>query len=183
MDGRIEKDLGNKVVSKLLFLDYEDSEKDVYLYINSTGGSVSTGTLILDTMKRIHPDVCTICTGVALGLGALILSGGTRGKRMSLPSSQVMIGQPFSRNKQEQIIDDVQVLEMRYIKNMVAISLAENTDQTLERIYEDTDQPLYMSPIEAKEYGLIDTVIDSESFQLTDMAKKQIQKLHNILVM
>jgi ATP-dependent Clp protease, protease subunit len=179
LDGRIDS---NQIAVQLVLLDALDPEKDIYLYINSTGGSVSDGMGILAMMKRIRPDVCTICTGVALGLGAILLSAGTRGKRMSLHRSQIMIGQPFSRNKHEQITD-IQSKEILYIKSELNDMLAHNTGQTLQKIKEDTDRIFYMSAEEAKEYGLIDTVIDSETIQINDTAKKQIKKIHDTIVL
>jgi ATP-dependent Clp protease, protease subunit len=147
-------------VAQLLFLEAEDPEKDIYLYINSPGGSVSAGMGIFDTMNQIRPDVCTVCMGFAASMGAFLLSAGAQGKRMSLPSSRIMIHQPLGGAQGQATDIAIQAKEILYIKGTLNDLLAKHTGQPLEKIQEDTDRDFYMSAVEAKDYGLIDTVID-----------------------
>jgi ATP-dependent Clp protease protease subunit len=147
-------------VAQLLYLESEDPEKDIYLYVNSPGGSVSAGMAIFDTMNQIRPDVCTVCMGFAASMGAFLLSAGQKGKRMSLPSSRIMIHQPLGGAQGQATDIAIQAKEILYIKGKLNDLLADHTGQPLEKIQEDTDRDFYMSAVEAKEYGLIDTVID-----------------------
>ena len=160
LGGKVTSDSANLIVAQLLFLEAEDPEKDIYLYINSPGGSVSAGMGIFDTMNRIHPDVCTVCMGFAGGMGGFLLSVGTKGKRMSLPSSRIMIRQPSSGAQGEATDIAIQAREILYIKRELNDLLAKHTGHSPEKIQEDTNDDFYMSAEEAKEYGLIDTVID-----------------------
>ena len=153
-------DLANLIGAQLLFLEAEDPEKDIYLYINSPGGSVSAGMGIFDTMNQIRPDVCTVCMGFAGGMGAFLLSAGAKGKRMSLPSSQIMIRKPTGSAQGQATDIAIQAQEILYIKGTLNDLLAKHTGQSPEKIDKDTDSDFYMSAAEAKEYGLIDTVID-----------------------
>ncbi len=147
------------IVAQLLFLESEDPNKDIYLYINSPGGSVSAGMAIYDTMQYIKCDVSTICVGMAASMGAFLLSGGTKGKRMALPNAEIMIHQP-SGGAQGQATDINIVAEhISRIKKKLNTILAENTGQPLEVIEADTERDNYMSAEEAKEYGIIDAVI------------------------
>ena len=147
------------VVAQLLFLESEDPNKDIYLYINSPGGSVSAGMAIYDTMQYIKCDVSTICVGMAASMGAFLLSGGTKGKRMALPNAEIMIHQP-SGGAQGQATDINIVAEhISRIKKKLNTILAENTGQPLEVIEADTERDNYMTAEEAKEYGIIDAVI------------------------
>ena len=147
------------IVAQLLFLESEDPNKDIYLYINSPGGSVSAGMAIHDTMQYIKCDVSTICVGMAASMGAFLLSGGTKGKRMALPNAEIMIHQP-SGGAQGQATDINIVAEhISRIKKKLNTILAENTGQPLEVIEADTERDNYMSAEEAKEYGIIDAVI------------------------
>jgi ATP-dependent Clp protease, protease subunit len=157
---QVTSDLANLIVAQLLFLEAEDPEKDIYLYINSPGGSVSAGMGIFDTMNQIRPDVCTVCMGFAASMGAFLLSAGAQGKRMSLPSSRIMIHQPLGGAQGQATDIAIQAKEILYIKGKLNDLLAKHTGQPLEKIQEDTDRDFYMSAVEAKEYGLIDTVID-----------------------
>jgi ATP-dependent Clp protease, protease subunit len=141
-------------------LEAEDPEKDIYVYINSPGGSVSAGMGIFDTMNQIRPDVCTVCMGFAASMGAFLLSAGAKGKRMSLPSSRIMIHQPLGGAQGQATDIAIQAKEILYIKGTLNDLLAKHTGQPLEKIQEDTDRDFYMSAKEAQEYGLIDTVID-----------------------
>jgi ATP-dependent Clp protease, protease subunit len=157
---QVTSDLANLIVAQLLFLEAEDPEKDIYVYINSPGGSVSAGMGIFDTMNQIRPDVCTVCMGFAASMGAFLLSAGAKGKRMSLPSSRIMIHQPLGGAQGQATDIAIQAKEILYIKGKLNDLLAQHTGQPLEKIQEDTDRDFYMSAEEAKEYGLIDTVID-----------------------
>jgi ATP-dependent Clp protease, protease subunit len=150
----------NLIVAQLLFLEAEDPEKDIYLYINSPGGSVSAGLGLYDTMNHIRPDVATICVGLAASMGAFLLSAGAKGKRMILPNARVMIHQP-SGGAQGQATDiEIQAKEILYLKSMLNEAMAKHTGQPLEKIKEDTERDFFMSPQESVEYGLVDQVID-----------------------
>lgn len=153
----------NLIVAQMLFLEAEDPEKDIYLYINSPGGSVSAGLGIYDTMNHIRPDVCTICVGLAASMGAFLLTAGKKGKRMSLPNSRIMIHQPLGGAQGQATDIEIQAKEILYLKEMLNKSLAENTGQPLDKIVMDTERDFFMSPSEAVDYGLIDQVIDRHS--------------------
>jgi ATP-dependent Clp protease protease subunit len=156
----IDSDIANTIVAQLLFLDAEDPEKDIYLYINSPGGSVHAGMGVFDTMKHIRPDVSTVCMGLAASMGAFLLSAGTKGKRMSLPHSRIMIHQPLGGAQGQATDIEIQAREILYHKRRLNELLADHTGQPLERIAEDTERDFFMSAEEAKNYGLIDRVID-----------------------
>lgn len=160
LGGQVTSDMANLIVAQLLFLEAEDPEKDIYVYINSPGGSVSAGMGIFDTMNQIRPDVSTVCMGFAASMGAFLLSAGTPGKRMSLPSSRIMIHQPLGGAQGQATDIAIQAKEILYIKGTLNDLLAKHTGQPLEKIQEDTDRDFYMSADEAKNYGLIDSVID-----------------------
>jgi ATP-dependent Clp protease protease subunit len=150
----------NLVVAQLLFLEAEDPDKDIYLYINSPGGSVSAGLGIFDTMNQIRPDVSTICIGLAASMGAFLLSAGTKGKRMSLPNSRIMIHQPLGGAQGQATDIEIQAKEILYLKGLLNQYLANHTGQPLDKIVEDTERDFFMSAEDAKEYGLIDQVIN-----------------------
>jgi len=150
----------NLIVAQLLFLEAEDPDKDIYLYINSPGGSVSAGLGIFDTMNQIRPDVCTICIGLAASMGAFLLSAGTKGKRMSLPNSRIMIHQPLGGAQGQATDIEIQAKEILYLKGLLNNHLASHTEQPLDKIAEDTERDFFMSAEEAQEYGLIDQVIN-----------------------
>lgn len=152
-------DIADAIVAQLLFLDAEDPEKDVQLYINSPGGSVTAGMAIYDTMQQIRPDVVTICFGLAASMGAFLLSGGAKGKRMSLPSSRIMIHQPSGGAQGQSADIEIQAREILYLKKRLNEMLAEHTGQELAKIEEDTERDFFMSAEEAMEYGLIDKVV------------------------
>ncbi|MBE9010075.1 ATP-dependent Clp endopeptidase proteolytic subunit ClpP [Pseudanabaenaceae cyanobacterium LEGE 13415] len=156
----IDSDVANLVVAQLLFLEAEDPDKDIYLYINSPGGSVSAGMGIYDTIKQIRPDVSTICVGFAASMGAFLLSAGTKGKRMSLPHSRIMIHQPLGGAQGQATDIEIQAKEILYLKQRLNSLLADHTGQPLERIEQDTERDFFMSAEEAKDYGLVDQVID-----------------------
>lgn len=159
----VTSDLANLIVAQMLFLEAEDPEKDIYLYINSPGGSVHAGMGIYDTMQHIRPDVCTICVGLAASMGAFLLAGGAAGKRMSLPHARIMIHQPIGGAQGQATDIDIQAKEILYTKNRLNDLLAHHTGQPLERIQTDTDRDFFMSAQDAKDYGLVDDVIDRRS--------------------
>ncbi|XLQ11805.1 MAG: ATP-dependent Clp protease proteolytic subunit [cyanobacterium endosymbiont of Epithemia adnata isolate EadnSB Bon19] len=156
--------LANRIVAFLLYLDSEDSGKPIYLYINSPGGSVTAGMAIYDTMKYIKSDVITICVGLAASMGAFLLASGTSGKRLALPHARIMIHQPMGGTGRRQATDiEIEANEILRIRRQLNQILASETQQTLEKIEKDTDRDYYMSAEEAKEYGLIDKVIDERT--------------------
>ncbi|HEY9877750.1 MAG TPA: ATP-dependent Clp endopeptidase proteolytic subunit ClpP [Leptolyngbyaceae cyanobacterium] len=159
----VTADSANLIVAQMLFLEAEDAEKDIYLYINSPGGSVYAGLGIFDTMNHIRPDVCTICVGLAASMGAFLLAAGKKGKRMSLPNSRIMIHQPLGGAQGQATDIEIQAKEILYLKQRLNESIAENTGQPLERVAEDTERDFFMSPQDAMEYGLIDQVIDRQA--------------------
>ena len=156
---QVTDEIANLVVAQLLFLEAEDPDKDIYLYINSPGGSVSAGMGMFDTMNQIRPDVCTICIGLAASMGAFLLSAGEKGKRMSLPNSRIMIHQPLGGAQGQATDIEIQAKEILYLKGKLNQHLADHTGQPLSKIEEDTERDFFMSAEESKEYGLIDQVI------------------------
>jgi len=171
LGGIVDDEVANLVIAQMLFLAYEDPEKDIQLYINSPGGSMTAGLAIYDTMQHIQPDVATICVGMAASVAALLLAGGAKGKRGALPYSRIMIHQPWG-GAQGQAVDIAirakEVIELRKILNEI---LARHTGQPLERIERDTDRDFYMSAQQAKEYGLIDLVIEPRGEKLARLAR------------
>ncbi|MDJ0679548.1 MAG: ATP-dependent Clp endopeptidase proteolytic subunit ClpP [Xenococcaceae cyanobacterium MO_167.B52] len=156
---QVDNDIANLVVAQLLYLEAEDPEKDIYLYINSPGGSVSAGMGMFDTMNLIRPDICTICIGLAASMGAFLLSAGAKGKRMSLPNSRIMIHQPLGGAQGQATDIEIQAKEILYLKKKLNNHLADHTGQPLSKIEEDTERDFFMSAEEAQDYGLIDQVI------------------------
>jgi ATP-dependent Clp protease, protease subunit len=153
--------LANRIVAFLLYLDSEDNSKPIYLYINSPGGSVTAGMAIYDTMQHIKSDVVTICVGLAASMGAFLLTAGTKGKRLALPHSRIMIHQPLGGTGRRQATDiEIEAKEIIRIKHQLNEILATRTGQSLERIEKDTDRDYFLSAAEAMEYGLIDRVIE-----------------------
>lgn len=155
----VDDAVADSIVAQLLFLDAEDPEKDIQIYINSPGGSVTAGMAIYDTMQQVRPDVVTICFGLAASMGAFLLSGGAKGKRMSLPSSRIMIHQPLGGAQGQAVDIEIQAKEILYHKRKLNELLAQHTGQPLEKIEADTERDFFMSAADAKEYGLIDQVI------------------------
>lgn len=153
----------NLIVAQMLFLEAEDPDKDIYLYINSPGGSVSAGLGIYDTMNHIRPQICTICVGLAASMGAFLLTAGEKGKRMSLPNSRIMIHQPLGGAQGQATDIEIQAKEILYLKKQLNDAIAKNTGQPIDKIAQDTERDFFMSPQEAVEYGLIDQVIDRTS--------------------
>ncbi|AFZ44163.1 ATP-dependent Clp protease proteolytic subunit ClpP [Halothece sp. PCC 7418] len=161
----INDSLANQVIAVMLYLDSEDPSKPIYLYINSPGGSVSAGMAIYDTMQHIKSEVVTICVGIAASMGAFLLSAGTKGKRLALPHSRIMIHQPMGGTQGRRQATDIEIeaREILRIREQLDKIMAENTGQTIERIKKDTDRDYFMSAEEAKEYGIIDRVIEDKS--------------------
>jgi len=155
----IDDMVSNLVVAQLLFLEAEDPDKDIFLYINSPGGSVTAGVAIYDTMKHIRPKISTICVGLAASMGAFLLSAGEKGKRLSLPHARIMIHQPLGGAQGQATDIAIMAKEILYHKTRLNQLMAEHTGQPLERIERDTDRDFFMSAEEAKEYGLVDQVI------------------------
>ena len=155
----IDDHVASVVVAQLLFLDAEDPEKDIYLYINSPGGYVSAGLGIYDTMQYIKPDVATICIGQASSMGAFLLAGGTKGKRSALPNARIMIHQPLGGAEGQASDIKIQADEILYLRQSINNILAKNTKKTLKQIEKDTDRNFFMSPEEAIKYGIIDKIL------------------------
>jgi ATP-dependent Clp protease, protease subunit len=152
--------IANSLVAQMLYLDSDDSSKPIYLYINSPGGSVTAGLAIYDTMQYVKSDVVTICVGLAASMGAFLLTAGTKGKRLALPHSRIMIHQPLGGTSQRQASDiEIEAREIMRIKDMLNQSMADMTGQDLAKIAKDTDRDYFLSAAEAVEYGLIDRVI------------------------
>ena len=158
--GEVNDQTANLVIAQLLFLESENPEKDISLYINSPGGSVSAGLAIYDTMQFIKPDVSTLCMGMAASMGAFLLAAGTKGKRFSLPNSRVMIHQPLGGARGQASDIEIQAREILYLRERLNKVLSDRTGQTIETIAKDTDRDNFMSAEQAKEYGLIDQVIE-----------------------
>jgi ATP-dependent Clp protease, protease subunit len=161
--GPVNDQMANLIVAQLLFLESENPDKDISLYINSPGGSVSAGLAIFDTMNFIKPDVSTLCTGLAASMGAFLLAAGAKGKRFSLPNSRIMIHQPSGGSQGQASDIEIQAKEILYLRERLNRILAERTGQTMEQIHKDTDRDRFMSGDEAAEYGLIDKVLTNRA--------------------
>ena len=155
----IDDNIASLIIAQLLFLEADDSEKDIYLYINSPGGIITSGMGIYDTMNYIKPDVATICMGQAASMGAFLLAGGAKGKRSALPNSRIMIHQPLGGAEGQ--ASDIKILsdEILRLREELSSILSKNTKQSLKKIEKDTDRNFFMSSDEAKSYGLIDTIL------------------------
>lgn len=158
----VDDQVADSIVAQLLYLDAEDPEKDVQLYINSPGGSIYAGMAIYDTMQQIRPDVVTICFGLAASMGAFLLCAGAPGKRLSLPSARIMIHQPLGGAQGQAVDIEIQAKEILYHKQRLNELIANHTHQSLERIEADTERDFYMSADDALAYGLIDKVIQRQ---------------------
>ena len=161
----INDGLANQVIAVMLYLDSEDPGKPIYLYINSPGGSVTAGMAIYDTMQHIKSEVVTICVGIAASMGAFLLAAGTKGKRLALPHSRMMIHQPLGgvQGRRQATDIEIEAKEILRIRHQLNEILAKHTDQPIEKIEKDTDRDFFMSAEEAKEYGLIDKVIEDRA--------------------
>ena len=160
MGSEVNDAVANALVAQMLYLDSDDNSKPIYLYINSPWGSVTAGLAIFDTMQYVKSDVVTICVGLAASMGAFLLAAGTKGKRLALPHSRIMIHQPLGGTSQRQASDiEIEAREILRIKDMLNHSMADMTGQPFAKIEKDTDRDYFLSAAEAKEYGLIDRVI------------------------
>ncbi len=160
LGSEIDDEVANSIVAQLLLLDSENPDKDIMLYINSPGGVITAGMAIYDTMKLIKADVSTICLGDAASMGAFLLSAGTKGKRLALPNSRIMIHQPLGGAKGQATDIEIEAKEILRMKNMLSTLLSEHTGQTVERIKEDTERDNFMTAQQALEYGLIDRIVE-----------------------
>ena len=164
LGGEVNDGVANALVAQMLYLDSEDSSKPIYLYINSPGGSVTAGLAIYDTIQYIKSDVVTICVGLATSMGAFLLAAGTKGKRVALPHSRIMIHQPLGGTAQRQASDiEIEAREILRMKDQLNKQLADMSGQTIEKITKDTDRDYFLSAEDAKAYGLIDRVISHPS--------------------
>jgi len=163
MVGPVNDQMANLIVAQLLFLESENPDKDISLYINSPGGSVSAGMAIFDTMQFIKPDVSTLCTGMAASMGAFLLAAGAKGKRFSLPNSRIMIHQPSGGSQGMASDIEIQAKEILYLRHRLNSIMAERTGQTVEQIAKDTDRDRFMSAEEAVEYGMIDKMLSNRA--------------------
>ena len=159
LGGPIDDTVANLIIAQLLFLESEDPDKDVQMYINSPGGSVTAGLAIYDTMRYIKPDVATICLGSAASMGAMLLSSGTKGKRYSLPYSRIMIHQPWGGAQGQATDVEIHAREILRLRELLNVILAENSGQSLEKIQQDTERDFFMSSAQAKDYGIIDSIM------------------------
>lgn len=157
--GAIDDEVANLIIAQLLFLESENASKDIQMYINSPGGSVSAGLAVYDTMQHIKPNVSTICVGMAASMGAFLLAGGERGKRFALPNARVMLHQVMGGTEGQASDIEIQAKEILRLKKQMNEILSENTKQKLAKIEKDTDRDYWMSPVEAKEYGIVDKVL------------------------
>ena len=160
LTGEINDAVANIVVAQLIYLEGKNPDKDIFLYINSPGGSVSAGLAIFDTINYIKCDVSTCCIGLAASMGAFLLASGTKGKRFALPNSEIMIHQPLGGAQGQASDIEIQAKHIQKIKQKINTILSERTSQPLEKIEKDTDRDFYMSPNEALEYGLIDKIFE-----------------------
>ncbi len=161
--GQVEDHMANLIVAQMLFLEAENPEKDIFLYINSPGGSVTAGMAIYDTMKFIKPDVSTVCVGQAASMGAFLLSGGAKGKRYCLPNARVMIHQPLGGFQGQASDFEIHAKEILSVKEKLNRLMAEHTGQDYEKVAHDTDRDNFLSANEAKDYGIIDQVLTNRS--------------------
>ncbi|PAF52210.1 ATP-dependent Clp endopeptidase proteolytic subunit ClpP [Helicobacter sp. 13S00477-4] len=160
LSGEINDMVASSIVAQLLFLEAEDPEKDINLYINSPGGVITSAFSIYDTMNYIRPNICTICIGQAASAGAFLLSCGTKGKRYSLPNSRIMIHQPLGGAQGQASDIEIQAKEILRLKNILNEIMAKNTSKTLKKISQDTERDFFMSAQEAKNYGIIDKILE-----------------------
>lgn len=171
LSGEVEDNMANTIVAQMLFLEAEDPDKDIYLYINSPGGVVTAGMAIYDTMQYIKPDVSTICIGQAASMGSLLLTAGARGKRFALPNARIMIHQPLGGARGQSTDVQIQAKELLRIRQMLNEILSQRTGKSMEQIEADTERDNFMSAAEAVEYGLVDKVIVREADSREDDSK------------
>ncbi|MCF2600209.1 MAG: ATP-dependent Clp endopeptidase proteolytic subunit ClpP [Veillonellaceae bacterium] len=171
LSGEVEDNMANTIVAQMLFLEAEDPDKDIYLYINSPGGVVTAGMAIYDTMQYIKPDVSTICIGQAASMGSLLLTAGAKGKRFALPNARIMIHQPLGGARGQSTDVQIQAKELLRIRQMLNEILSQRTGKSMEQIEADTERDNFMSAAEAVEYGLVDKVIVREADTQEDDSK------------
>ena len=171
LSGEVEDNMANTIVAQMLFLEAEDPDKDIYLYINSPGGVVTAGMAIYDTMQNIKPDVSTICIGQAASMGSLLLTAGAKGKRFALPNARIMIHQPLGGARGQSTDVQIQAKELLRIRQMLNEILSQRTGKSMEQIEADTERDNFMSAAEAVEYGLVDKVIVREADSQEDDSK------------
>lgn len=171
LSGEVEDNMANTIVAQMLFLEAEDPDKDIYLYINSPGGVVTAGMAIYDTMQYIKPDVSTICIGQAASMGSLLLTAGAKGKRFALPNARIMIHQPLGGARGQSTDVQIQAKELLRIRQMLNEILSQRTGKSMEQIEADTERDNFMSAAEAVEYGLVDKVIAREADSQEDDSK------------
>lgn len=163
LSGEVTDGMANSIIARLLYLDSDDQSKDIYIYINSPGGSVTAGLAIYDTMQHVKSNVVTICVGLAASMGSFLLGAGTKGKRLALPHSRIMIHQPSGGTRGQATDIDIEAKEILRIRRQLNDIYVKMTGQTLEKIEKDMDRDFFMSAEQAKEYGLIDKVIDDRA--------------------
>ena len=171
LSGEVEDNMANTIVAQMLFLEAEDPDKDIYLYINSPGGVVTAGMAIYDTMQYIKPDVSTICIGQAASMGSLLLTAGAKGKRFALPNARIMIHQPLGGARGQSTDVQIQAKELLRIRQRLNEILSQRTGKSMEQIEADTERDNFMSAAEAVEYGLVDKVIVREADSQEDDSK------------
>lgn len=157
---QVDDNIANLVIAQILFLESEDPEKDIHIYINSPGGLVSAGLAIYDTMQYVRPSISTICMGQAASMGALLLCGGEKGKRFALPNSRILIHQPLGGAQGQATDIDIQAKEILRVREALTMIMVKHTGQSVEKIYKDTERDFFMTGQQAKEYGIIDSVIE-----------------------
>ncbi len=162
LSGEVTDGMANSIIARLLYLDSEDQSKDIYIYINSPGGSVTAGLAIYDTMRHIKSNIVTICVGMAASMGSFLLAAGTKGKRLALPHARIMIHQPLGGAQGQATDIEIEAREILRLRHQLNQMLADQTGQTLEKIEKDTDRDYFMSAEEAMTYGLIDRVIEEQ---------------------
>jgi ATP-dependent Clp protease, protease subunit len=163
LSGEVTDGMANSIIARLLYLDSEDQSKDIYIYINSPGGSVTAGLAIYDTMQHIKSNIVTICVGMAASMGSFLLAAGTKGKRLALPHARIMIHQPAGGAQGQATDIEIEAREILRLRHQLNQMLADRTEQSLAKIEKDTDRDYFMSAAEAKEYGLIDRVIEERT--------------------
>ncbi|MDO9207362.1 MAG: ATP-dependent Clp endopeptidase proteolytic subunit ClpP [Sulfuricurvum sp.] len=168
LSGEVNDQVSSSIVAQLLFLEAEDPQKDIYFYINSPGGVITSGMAIYDTMNYIRPDICTICIGQAASMGAFLLSSGTKGKRYALPHARIMIHQPLGGAQGQATDIEIQAREILRMKAELNEILAKNCGQSVKKLEKDTDRDNFMSAAEGVEYGIIDEVLLQKEKELTE---------------
>jgi ATP-dependent Clp protease, protease subunit len=172
----IDDNVANIIIAQLLFLQAEDAEKDIHLYINSPGGSVYSGLAIYDTMQYLTAPVSTMCMGMAASMGAVLLAAGAKGKRSALPNSRIMIHQPSGGSQGTAADIEIAAREILYARARLNQVLAEHTGQPVEKVEEDVDRDRFMNPVEAQEYGIIDHVVKQQGDDAADNGKKSLNE-------